>query len=106
VPRWYRAGVVDDIARGSSVRLLSDAGRSVVIWHLDDGSVRATDDECTHFFWSLHESGRLEGTEVTCLAHEARFDVTTGAVVCPPARTPLATFPVFVDCDRNVFVRI
>ena len=102
--RWYHVGNLDDIPTESSVLLVSDEGRRVAVWHLADGSVRATDDECSHYFWSLHEAGTLRGTEVTCFAHEARFDVTTGAALCPPARRPLTTYEVNVDRDRQVYV--
>ena len=102
--RWYAVAALDDIAAGSSALLETDEGHLVAVWHLDDGRVLATDDQCSHYFWSLHGAGRLDGNVVTCLGHDARFDVVTGAALCPPARLPLATYEVAVDADGQVRV--
>jgi 3-phenylpropionate/trans-cinnamate dioxygenase ferredoxin subunit len=98
-------GVLDDIAAESSVLFVTDDGHPVAVWRLADGRVCATDNLCSHYFSSLHEVGTLSGCEVTCLTHEARFDVTTGAALCPPARLPLMTYEITVDADRQVYVR-
>ena len=103
--RWYAVGRLADIALGSSLLLETDDGLAVAVWRLADGRVFATDDQCSHYFWSLHGAGRLNGTEITCLGHEARFDVSTGAALCPPARLPLATYDVVVDDGGLVRVR-
>ena len=103
--RWYTVGRLADIAVGSSLLLETDDGHAVAVWRLTDGRVFATDDQCSHYFWSLHGAGTLNGTEVKCLGHEARFDVTTGAALCPPARLPLATYDVVVDDNGQVLVR-
>jgi len=104
VARWYAVGALADIAPGSSALLQTDEGHLVAVWHLDDGRVLATDDQCSHYFWSLHGAGRLDGTVITCFGHEARFDVATGAALCAPARLPLATYEVVVDTDGQVRV--
>ena len=49
-----------------------------------DGTFYAIEDTCPHAGASLAE-GDLEGTEVYCPWHSARFDVTTGQHLCPPA---------------------
>jgi 3-phenylpropionate/trans-cinnamate dioxygenase ferredoxin component len=49
-----------------------------------DGTYYAVDNMCTHFGGDLSE-GVLEGNVVTCPNHGAKFDVTTGKVVSPPA---------------------
>ena len=103
--RWYQVAALDDLAAGSSVLLVTDDGRPVAVWLLGDGRLSATDDLCTHFFSSLHDAGALVGSEITCLAHEARFDVMTGAPLCPPARRPLTIYDVTIDADRKVYVR-
>src|SRR5690349_1336622 len=58
-----------------------------------DGTYYAFDDACTHEHCSLAE-GDLEGTKVICMCHGAEFDVTTGAVLAPPAKLPLKVYPV------------
>jgi len=77
---------------------------SITVWRLDDGTFHATDDECTHYFASLREAGGLDGPVVTCPMHMAKFDVRTGAALCRPARLPLATYPVEVTVNGEVYV--
>ena len=64
-----------------------------------DGRFFAIDDTCTHEQCSLAEEGTLEGTVVTCGCHGAQFDVTTGAVLAPPAFEPVKAYPLRVDRD-------
>jgi 3-phenylpropionate/trans-cinnamate dioxygenase ferredoxin component len=64
-----------------------------------DGRFFAIDDTCTHEQCSLAEEGTLEGTVVTCGCHGAQFDVTTGAVLAPPALEPVKAYPLRVDRD-------
>lgn len=62
-----------------------------------DGRFFAIDDTCTHEQCSLAAEGTLEGTVVTCGCHGAQFDVTTGAVLAPPAPEPVKTYPIHID---------
>jgi len=62
-----------------------------------DGRYFAIDDTCTHEQCSLAAEGTLEGTVVTCGCHGAQFDVTTGAVLAPPALEPVKSYPLSVD---------
>ena len=66
------------------------------------GRFFAIDDSCTHEQCSLGEEGTLQGTTVTCGCHGAQFDVTTGAVLAPPAPAPLKVYPLRVDHDDLV----
>ena len=67
-----------------------------------DGRYFAIDDTCTHEQCSLAAEGTLEGTVVTCGCHGAQFDVTTGAVLAPPAPEPVKSYPLHVDQDSLV----
>jgi len=60
----------------------------------------ATQDSCSHEEWSLGEDGELEGHEVLCSLHMARFDVRDGRALCLPALTDLKTYPVSVTDGR------
>ena len=62
-----------------------------------NGRYFAIDDTCTHEQCSLAAEGTLEGTVVTCGCHGAQFDVTTGAVLAPPALEPVKAYPLRVD---------
>src|SRR5687767_11433027 len=70
-----------------------------------DGRYFAFDDACTHEQCSLAAEGTLEGTVVTCGCHGAQFDVTTGAVLAPPAPEPLRAYALRVD-QENLVVEV
>ena len=70
-----------------------------------NGRFFAIDDTCTHEQCSLAQEGTLEGTVVTCGCHGAQFDVTTGAVLAPPALEPVKAYPLRVD-QGNVMVEV
>ena len=62
-----------------------------------NGRFFAFGDTCTHEQCSLTEEGTLDGTVVTCGCHGAQFDVTTGAVLAPPAPEPVRAYPLRGD---------
>ena len=68
-----------------------------------DGDFYAIEDICTHDGGEL-TGGIIEGHEIECPRHGARFDIRTGAVLCPPAYEPTAKFPVRVE-DGIVYTR-
>ena len=70
-----------------------------------DGRYFAIDDTCTHEQCSLSAEGTLEGTVVTCGCHGAQFDVTTGAVLAPPAPEPVKAYPLRVD-NGNLVIEV
>lgn len=67
-----------------------------------NGRFFAIDDTCTHEECSLTEEGTLEGTVVTCGCHGAQFDVTTGAVLAPPAFEPVKAYPLRIEQGQIV----
>ena len=70
-------------------------GRAVALFNVD-GRFYAIDDTCTHRGGPLSK-GDLDGTVVTCPFHGARFDVTTGQVLGPPAAEGVARYDVRVE---------
>jgi nitrite reductase/ring-hydroxylating ferredoxin subunit len=73
-------------------------GRAVALFNLN-GTYYAIDDTCPHRGAPLWE-GEVEGNELTCPWHGARFDVTTGSHLCPPARSGVAAYKVQVVGDE------
>ena len=63
------------------------------------GRYFALNDTCTHQRASLAE-GWIEGEEVECPLHAARFSLCTGAALCLPARVPARTHRVEVRGDE------
>ncbi|MBP8288377.1 MAG: Rieske 2Fe-2S domain-containing protein, partial [Chromatiaceae bacterium] len=46
--------------------------------------------------------GTLNGREITCPRHGARFDITTGEVTAPPAYEAVAVLPVRITAGLVV----
>jgi 3-phenylpropionate/trans-cinnamate dioxygenase ferredoxin subunit len=63
-----------------------------------DGEVRAIADTCSHAEASLSE-GEVQGEEVVCPWHAARFNLKTGEATCPPAYEGVTTYNVRVRGD-------
>ena len=72
-------------------------GRKLAVFR-DGDKVYAIDDTCPHRGASLSE-GMCRGGQVMCPWHAARFDLTTGQVLCPPAQSNVAAFAVQVVGD-------
>jgi 3-phenylpropionate/trans-cinnamate dioxygenase ferredoxin subunit len=62
------------------------------------GQFYAIDDLCTHDGGSL-DQGQLEGDEIECPRHGARFNVTSGQATQLPAFEPVDTHEVRVEGD-------
>jgi len=63
------------------------------------GEIFAVEDLCPHDDGELHE-GSIEGTEIICPRHGARFCLKTGEVLAPPATEDIDSFPTRIIGDR------
>ena len=73
--------------------------------YLVDGQPYCTDDVCTHEDNLLSDGGFVDGDEVECAWHGARYNLKTGEVTRLPASFPIRTYPVEVR-DGMVYVAI
>ncbi len=64
-----------------------------------DGTYYAIEDACTHDGGPLAD-GELDGFEVECPRHGAKFDVRTGQALALPAVTPTRRYEVRVQSDE------
>ncbi len=78
-------------------------GRAIGLFHVG-GDFYAIDDVCTHDGGPLAD-GVLEGCEIECPRHGARFDVKTGRALSMPAIEPVAVHAVLLR-DDGVYVAI
>jgi 3-phenylpropionate/trans-cinnamate dioxygenase ferredoxin subunit len=62
------------------------------------GTYYAIEDVCTHDDGPLAD-GELDGYEIECPRHGARFDIRTGKVLSMPAVIDVPWFPVRVEGD-------
>jgi 3-phenylpropionate/trans-cinnamate dioxygenase ferredoxin subunit len=84
-------------------RLVEIDDRLVVLFHVG-GQVWAIDDVCTHDGGPLVE-GELDGDQIECPRHGARFNVKTGAALSMPAFEPVATHEVKVE-GSDILVKL
>ena len=77
-------------------------GDDVVLWR-QGNAVRCFGDFCTHQDVKLSEFGEVEGDELVCYAHGARFGLEDGRPLCFPAEEALKVYDVKVE-DGAVFV--
>jgi 3-phenylpropionate/trans-cinnamate dioxygenase ferredoxin subunit len=61
-----------------------------------EGEFYAIADLCTHDEGSL-EGGRIEGCEIECPRHGARFDIRNGKVTAPPALVDIPVYDIRVQ---------
>jgi 3-phenylpropionate/trans-cinnamate dioxygenase ferredoxin component len=90
---FVKAASTAEVAPGQS-RLVVLKGKEIVLFNID-GDFFALDNACTHEEGPLAE-GEIEGHEVTCPWHGAKFDIRTGEVLCDPAYEPVARHNVRV----------
>jgi 3-phenylpropionate/trans-cinnamate dioxygenase ferredoxin subunit len=69
-------------------------GTRVAVFNLQ-GKYFAIEDVCTHDGGIL-TGGVVEGEQIICPRHGARFSIKTGEALTAPAYEPTATFPVRV----------
>ena len=97
---WLAAGHIDDIPAGR-VKLVEHGDIRIAVCNVD-GQYYAIEDVCTHDGGSL-DQGQLEGDEIECPRHGARFNVRTGAATLMPAVMPVPTYPIKIE-GNQVFV--
>ncbi|NMH97357.1 bifunctional 3-phenylpropionate/cinnamic acid dioxygenase ferredoxin subunit [Pseudonocardia acidicola] len=98
---WIRACGVGDVEPGEAITV--DVDPPVAVFNVG-GEFLATADTCTHAESSLAD-GYIDGTEVECAWHFAKFCLRTGRALTLPATQPIATYPVRVE-DDAVFIDI
>ncbi|MDR2013370.1 MAG: non-heme iron oxygenase ferredoxin subunit [Rhodanobacter sp.] len=99
--RWTRVCATVELLPGE-YRCVHAGGTPIAVFNID-GTFYALEDVCTHDGSEL-TGGVIEGHQIECPRHGARFDITTGAVLCAPAYEPVAKFPVKIE-DGIVYTR-
>lgn len=93
---------LDDLIPGERIFIEVD-DMSIVLFNIA-GDVYAIEDRCTHDDGPLGE-GDLEGFEIVCPRHGARFDVRDGQALTLPAVEPTQYFPVRI-VDNQIEIGI
>jgi 3-phenylpropionate/trans-cinnamate dioxygenase ferredoxin subunit len=102
---------MSDYVKVASVSDVPDPGKSVV--EVDDrmvvllhigGEFYCIDDICTHDGGPLSD-GDLQGTQIACPRHGAKFDVCSGKALTMPATEDTLVHEVKVE-GEDIFVRL
>ncbi len=88
---WHPLPLPKPLAAGQRASAVIE-GREIVVCRVDDAYF-AIAGRCTHAAWPL-DSEPIEGMEIVCTMHGARFDLRDGCPTAGPASKPLATYPI------------
>ncbi len=102
MPEFHKMADAGEVSPGE-VKQYQVEGRPVALCNVD-GDLYALEDICTHAFAYLSEGG-LEGGQIKCPLHGAKFDVKTGAAKSLPAVKPVPKHEVKVE-NGNVYVAL
>lgn len=97
---------MDDFIKVATLEELPAGGRKlleiedirIALFNVD-GQIYAIEDVCTHDGGPLVEGEVLDGCQVQCPRHGARFDIRTGAALSMPAFEPTNTYEVRIEGD-------
>lgn len=98
---WIKVGTLEDCPPGSLRSVM--VGLQPVVLANVDGTVHAVLDRCSHEDLPLSD-GEVEGGNIVCQYHGARFDLASGAARGLPAVKPIKTFPVEIR-DDGIYVQ-
>jgi 3-phenylpropionate/trans-cinnamate dioxygenase ferredoxin component len=99
--KWIDAGPVAALRDGQTLSLAM--GRRMIAVARSGEEFFAIEDVCTHDGAEL-TGGAVEGAEIICPRHGARFCLRTGEALTPPAYEPVRVFATKID-DGHLWVR-
>jgi nitrite reductase/ring-hydroxylating ferredoxin subunit len=88
---FTKVATIEELPAGTA-RAVVINGRKLALFNLG-GNLYAIEDTCPHRGAPLSE-GECDGTTVICPWHGASFDLSTGAVLSPPASSGVMAFKV------------
>jgi 3-phenylpropionate/trans-cinnamate dioxygenase ferredoxin subunit len=88
---WVAVARSDEIAPGHC-KVIEVDGVMIAVFNVN-GQHLAIEDVCTHDGGEL-ASGTVEGEQVICPRHGARFCLRSGQALTPPAYEPVHCYPV------------
>ena len=104
MPHLVKIAQLCDIPPGGRIVVAVD-DVEIAVFNVDNEQLYAVEDICSHDGGPLSEGALLEGVQVECPRHGARFDIRTGRALTMPAFEPIASFPVVVRGD-DVFLNM
>jgi|SRR5581483_5738143 NAD(P)H-dependent nitrite reductase small subunit len=101
-PAWQRVAALADLREGEAFAV-EHGNVQLALCRIQD-NVYAFEDVCPHAY-ALLSQGFVEGGEIECPLHGARFEIASGRCLAPPADQDLRTFAVRVD-GGDVYVSL
>jgi 3-phenylpropionate/trans-cinnamate dioxygenase ferredoxin component len=98
---WIDAGLADNLADGHAKSVA--AGRRMIAVVRSGENFYAIEDICTHDGAPL-TGGEIEGNEIICPRHGARFCLRTGEALTPPAYEPVSVYETKIE-NGHLWVR-
>ncbi len=98
--KWIDAGLAVALSDGQALSI--SAGRRMIAVARSGDEYFAIEDICTHDGAEL-TGGAIEGTEIICPRHGARFCLRTGEALSPPAYEPVRVFATKIE-DGHLWV--
>ncbi|MGO8854882.1 MAG: non-heme iron oxygenase ferredoxin subunit [Steroidobacteraceae bacterium] len=98
---WIDAGPTAALRDGEAISIR--AGRRLIAVARSGDEYFAIEDICTHDGAEL-TGGTIEGAEIICPRHGARFCLRTGEALTPPAYEPVRVFETKIT-DGRLWVR-
>lgn len=92
--KFVKVATTGELASTQAKKVEVD-GKVIALFNLEEGYY-AIDDTCPHRGGPL-SGGPLEGEVVTCPWHGSKFNVKSGDVLTPPARTGVSSYRVRVS---------
>jgi 3-phenylpropionate/trans-cinnamate dioxygenase ferredoxin component len=94
---WIDAGPTAALEDGHAISI--EVGRNMVAIVRSGAEYFAIEDICTHDGAEL-TGGSIEGAEIICPRHGARFCLRSGRALTPPAYEPVRVFETKVASGR------
>jgi 3-phenylpropionate/trans-cinnamate dioxygenase ferredoxin subunit len=98
---WIDAGMTDNLGEGQAKSL--PIGRRMIAVIRSGAEFFAIEDVCTHDGAQL-TGGDIEGAEIVCPRHGARFCLRTGEALTPPAYEPTRVYETKIE-NGHLWVR-
>ena len=99
---WVDVAPTTELGPGQS-RLVDIDNVSIGVFNLE-GEYYAIEDTCSHngaplLGCGLEPRQLIDGNQIICPRHCARFCIRTGTALSPPAYKPIACFPIRITDD-------
>jgi 3-phenylpropionate/trans-cinnamate dioxygenase ferredoxin subunit len=98
---WIDAGLPEKLADGQTKSIA--VGRKMIAIVRTGEAYFAIEDVCTHDGAPL-TGGEIEGEQIICPRHGARFCLRTGEALTPPAYEPVRVYATKIE-DGHLWVR-